>query len=225
MRTFVDGNASGPTVVFVHGWPDDHTMWDTQVRVCARLHARVRGAKEQGRGLVSGTRREGSCGTHRDLKNAANYNNKLLVNLASRSVLRSHHVVIFLSIQQQQYPSVCRSYHMTYHRALDIHTGQFFCKFSRNPDKAPELCASSQQRSRKGRLQQQQQQQSSGALSTVCSRVHTLRLLLCRAYARVAFDAVTGLTFERSLPLRHHGSARIQRRRSSCHAGVGLLHR
>ena len=32
LRTFVDGNASGPVLVFVHGWPDDHTMWDKQVR-------------------------------------------------------------------------------------------------------------------------------------------------------------------------------------------------
>ncbi|CAM9748572.1 unnamed protein product [Laminaria digitata] len=31
LRTFVDGNASGPVLVFVHGWPDDHTMWDKQV--------------------------------------------------------------------------------------------------------------------------------------------------------------------------------------------------
>lgn len=29
LRSYVDG--TGPTVVFVHGWPDDHTMWDEQV--------------------------------------------------------------------------------------------------------------------------------------------------------------------------------------------------
>ena len=29
LRTYVDGN--GPTIVFVHGWPDDHTLWDKQV--------------------------------------------------------------------------------------------------------------------------------------------------------------------------------------------------
>lgn len=31
LRTYVDGNARGPVLVFVHGWPDDHTMWDKQV--------------------------------------------------------------------------------------------------------------------------------------------------------------------------------------------------
>ncbi|CBN74508.1 short chain dehydrogenase [Ectocarpus siliculosus] len=31
LRSFAEGNESGPTVVFVHGWPDDHTLWDAQV--------------------------------------------------------------------------------------------------------------------------------------------------------------------------------------------------
>ncbi|CAM9191069.1 unnamed protein product [Scytosiphon promiscuus] len=31
LRSFVDGNEAGPTIVFVHGWPDDHTLWDKQV--------------------------------------------------------------------------------------------------------------------------------------------------------------------------------------------------
>lgn len=31
LRTFIDGNDRGPTIVFVHGWPDDHTLWDKQV--------------------------------------------------------------------------------------------------------------------------------------------------------------------------------------------------
>ena len=34
MRTFVEGKHDGPTIVFVHGWPDDHTLWDDQVCVC-----------------------------------------------------------------------------------------------------------------------------------------------------------------------------------------------
>lgn len=38
LRTYVDGKADGPTIVFVHGWPDDHALWDKQVRLreCAR---------------------------------------------------------------------------------------------------------------------------------------------------------------------------------------------
>lgn len=31
LRTFVEGKEDGPTIVFVHGWPDDHTVWDKQV--------------------------------------------------------------------------------------------------------------------------------------------------------------------------------------------------
>lgn len=31
LRTFVDGKEDGPVVVFVHGWPDDHALWDKQV--------------------------------------------------------------------------------------------------------------------------------------------------------------------------------------------------
>lgn len=30
LRSFAEGNESGPTVFFVHGWPDDHTLWDAQ---------------------------------------------------------------------------------------------------------------------------------------------------------------------------------------------------
>lgn len=31
LRTFIDGKPDGPTIVFVHGWPDDHALWDKQV--------------------------------------------------------------------------------------------------------------------------------------------------------------------------------------------------
>lgn len=31
LRTFVDGKEDGPVIVFVHGWPDDHALWDNQV--------------------------------------------------------------------------------------------------------------------------------------------------------------------------------------------------
>lgn len=31
LRTFIKGKEDGPTVLFVHGFPDDHTMWDKQV--------------------------------------------------------------------------------------------------------------------------------------------------------------------------------------------------
>lgn len=31
LRTYIDGKADGPTIVFVHGWPDDHALWDKQV--------------------------------------------------------------------------------------------------------------------------------------------------------------------------------------------------
>lgn len=33
LRTFIDGKPDGPTIVFVHGWPDDHALWDKQVSV------------------------------------------------------------------------------------------------------------------------------------------------------------------------------------------------
>lgn len=39
MRTFVEGKHDGPTIVFVHGWPDDHTMWDYQV--CASYRSKL----------------------------------------------------------------------------------------------------------------------------------------------------------------------------------------
>lgn len=32
LRTYIDGKSDGPTIVFVHGWPDDHALWDKQVR-------------------------------------------------------------------------------------------------------------------------------------------------------------------------------------------------
>lgn len=32
LRTFTEGKEDGPTIVFVHGWPDDHVVWDKQVR-------------------------------------------------------------------------------------------------------------------------------------------------------------------------------------------------
>lgn len=38
LRTFLDGKKDGHTIVFVHGWPDDHSMWDKQV-CCIRLVA------------------------------------------------------------------------------------------------------------------------------------------------------------------------------------------
>ncbi|CAM9451195.1 unnamed protein product [Hapterophycus canaliculatus] len=28
---FEEGKTDGPPILFVHGWPDDHTMWDKQV--------------------------------------------------------------------------------------------------------------------------------------------------------------------------------------------------
>lgn len=31
LRTFLEGQKDGPTIIFVHGWPDDHWMWDKQV--------------------------------------------------------------------------------------------------------------------------------------------------------------------------------------------------
>eukprot|EP00904_Undaria_pinnatifida_P004311 jgi/Undpi1/13881/HiC_scaffold_9.g03532.m1 len=31
LRTYIDGKLDGPTIVFVHGWPDDHALWDKQV--------------------------------------------------------------------------------------------------------------------------------------------------------------------------------------------------
>lgn len=31
LRTYIDGKEDGPTVIFVHGFPDDHTLWDKQV--------------------------------------------------------------------------------------------------------------------------------------------------------------------------------------------------
>ena len=31
LRTYIDGKSDGPTIVFVHGWPDDHALWDKQV--------------------------------------------------------------------------------------------------------------------------------------------------------------------------------------------------
>lgn len=33
LRTFADGKEDGPVIVFVHGWPDDHALWDKQVRL------------------------------------------------------------------------------------------------------------------------------------------------------------------------------------------------
>lgn len=33
LQSFVDGVDSGPTIIFVHGWPDDHTLFDKQVEV------------------------------------------------------------------------------------------------------------------------------------------------------------------------------------------------
>lgn len=40
LRTYIDGKADGPTIVFVHGWPDDHALWDKQVMVqCKRESA------------------------------------------------------------------------------------------------------------------------------------------------------------------------------------------
>lgn len=37
LRTYIDGKPDGPTIVFVHGWPDDHALWDKQVmHVCMR---------------------------------------------------------------------------------------------------------------------------------------------------------------------------------------------
>lgn len=35
LRTFTDGKEDGPVIVFVHGWPDDHALWDKQV--CLRV--------------------------------------------------------------------------------------------------------------------------------------------------------------------------------------------
>lgn len=46
LQSFVDGIDSGSAIVFVHGWPDDHTVFDRQVitleqsdqgRVCLTL--------------------------------------------------------------------------------------------------------------------------------------------------------------------------------------------
>ncbi|CAB1119295.1 unnamed protein product [Ectocarpus sp. CCAP 1310/34] len=31
LRTFSSGKEDGPVVLFVHGWPDDHLLWDSQV--------------------------------------------------------------------------------------------------------------------------------------------------------------------------------------------------
>lgn len=31
LRTFSEGKKDGPTILFVHGWPDDHSMWNKQV--------------------------------------------------------------------------------------------------------------------------------------------------------------------------------------------------
>ena len=30
-RPLIEGPASGPTLFFVQGWPDDHTLWNDQV--------------------------------------------------------------------------------------------------------------------------------------------------------------------------------------------------
>lgn len=30
-KMFEEGKKDGPTILFVHGWPDDHTMWNKQV--------------------------------------------------------------------------------------------------------------------------------------------------------------------------------------------------
>lgn len=38
LRTFASGKEDGPVILFVHGWPDDHVLWDAQVRaavICA----------------------------------------------------------------------------------------------------------------------------------------------------------------------------------------------
>jgi len=33
LKTFIEGKESGQILLFVHGWPDDHTVWDLQVRI------------------------------------------------------------------------------------------------------------------------------------------------------------------------------------------------
>lgn len=46
LKRFSDGREDGPTIVFVHGWPDDHSMWDKQVCCVRRM------VGSQGRCLV-----------------------------------------------------------------------------------------------------------------------------------------------------------------------------
>ena len=39
LRTYIDGKEDGPVIVFVHGWPDDHALWDKQVCRAERVHS------------------------------------------------------------------------------------------------------------------------------------------------------------------------------------------
>ncbi|CAM9537798.1 unnamed protein product, partial [Choristocarpus tenellus] len=40
LNTFCEGREDGDTIIFIHGWPDDHTLWDQQV--VAHLKSRFR---------------------------------------------------------------------------------------------------------------------------------------------------------------------------------------
>lgn len=31
LKSYIQGKENGPTIVFVHGFPDDHALWDKQV--------------------------------------------------------------------------------------------------------------------------------------------------------------------------------------------------
>ena len=34
----IEGNPDGPTVLFIHGWPDDASLWRKQVEVLGKTH-------------------------------------------------------------------------------------------------------------------------------------------------------------------------------------------
>ena len=42
IAVYEEGNLGGPTVVFVHGWPDSHAVWDAVVALLAENYRIVR---------------------------------------------------------------------------------------------------------------------------------------------------------------------------------------